>query len=444
MITLSEKQRRWTKRLGYPLLGLGTFLLAIHYTFPYHRLEDRITAILGESYDVSGLSVRAGLIPGHVVLEGLTLKNRPEREGEKPVEITIDKVDVGIGFLALAMGEIDVDLEVDVGDGTISGKVQQAASSVSVDFETDELPLRALPGIKSAVGGVPLEGGLNARFQIKLPKGKWKEAEGSISISCEDCTIGDGTTKVRPMAPGQTNAFSNEGFTLPKLKLGKIGGKVAITKGVAKFEKFEAMSPDGELYLEGEIRFEDPFGQTQVIAYMRFKSSDELRKREARMADMETMMAGGARRPDGFIGIRIKGPIGQLQYVATKLNPLASGKDKDRVSGKLGGGGLGRPGIPGMPDLGSPPGAPDTAPEPFRPATSHVPPPDVALPASERDVPPPQLLPEDRRPPVATEEIPPAPPPQVHPPSDLPPSVPVPEPPPMPNPSEPPSAPPTE
>ena len=41
-MSVGEAQRRWVKRLGYPLLALVTFVFALHVTFPYQRLESML------------------------------------------------------------------------------------------------------------------------------------------------------------------------------------------------------------------------------------------------------------------------------------------------------------------------------------------------------------------------------------------------------------------
>lgn len=330
---LTDRQKRWLRRLGVPALAIVTFLFALYYTFPYHRLKDRLIAGLGGEFEVTIDSIGPGFLPGRLVIQGLTLKTRPEKEADKPQVFRADEITLNLGLLALLGGNIDVEFDADVGEGTITGEYVEEDGATSVTLETEDLPLETVPGVANATGGVPIAGGLNAEIHLTLPKGKWKEAQGRLEISCQSCTIGDGQSKIRPMAPGQSNAFSDQGLTLPKLRLGQIGGRVEVKKGVGTFEKFQAKSPDGELYLEGEIRFDDPFARSQVTAYMRFKSSDELRSRETRMADMELMMSANSRRADGYHGLRITGPVGQLRYIPSKLNPVT----KETSRGTLGG-----------------------------------------------------------------------------------------------------------
>jgi type II secretion system protein N len=326
---LSEGQKRWARRIGYPALFVVVFIFALHFTFPYDRFEDLAHDALTEYYEVSDLDIGPGWWPGHVKVAGLALKTRPEHEGEKPIEFRIDSADVNVGFLALLGGGFEVDIDAEIGDGEVWVHVEQDDETLEYEAETEGLPLKTVPGIKSVTGGVPIEGGLNAELSMVLPKGKWKEADGYLEFSCDGCTMGDGVAKIRPTAPGQTNAFTNEGLTLPKLRLGKIGGRMAVKKGIGEFEKFEAKSPDGELYVEAEVRFDDPFKRSQVTGYLRFKSSDELKKREEKMADMETMMAGAGKRPDGTIGVKIgPGAIDKLRFVPSKTSPIGGGRDK--------------------------------------------------------------------------------------------------------------------
>ena len=158
------------------------------------------------------------------------------------------------------------------------------------------LSLAGLPGIKSATSGVPIQGGLNASMSMTLPHGRWKEADGEIRLACSGCVFGDGVSKMMPRAMGgrPTNAFTEQGVTVPPLRMGEFEGLITVKKGQGKIDKFQAKSPDGELYLDGDIRFEDPFVKSTVTAYMRFKANDELVKREERMGDIINMMKGQA------------------------------------------------------------------------------------------------------------------------------------------------------
>lgn len=331
-MTLTEQHKKWMRRIGIPLGALLVFVYALHLTFPYERLEQTARDSLTEFWDVESLEISPGWLPGHVKVSNVVLKTRPTHEGDKPIEMTVDSADVSIGLFAAMTGGLAVDVDADIGDGEIEAEYRASSSEASIDIQASAVPIGALPGVKDVTGGVPLEGNLDLAFAVTLPKGKWKDAEGSMTFSCDGCTVGDGVAKIRPSAPGQVNAFSEGGLTLPKLKLGKLEGEVAIKKGLGKLDKFDAKSPDGELYLEGEIKFDDPFKRSNLTAYLRFKASEALKQRESKIADMEMMMGGAGRRPDGTIGVKVgPGAVTALRFVTTKNNPLEAGKKNDKA-----------------------------------------------------------------------------------------------------------------
>ena len=93
--------------------------------------------------------------------------------------------------------------------------------------------------------------------------------------------LGDGKTPLKV----EGNPFLPGGLTLPRVRLGDLGGHVAIEKGVAKLQGVEAKSPDGELALEGEVTLRDPLPTSTVNAYLRFKLTRRLPQAGGRGAD---------------------------------------------------------------------------------------------------------------------------------------------------------------
>jgi type II secretion system protein N len=302
MIPLGPQHVKWARRIGYPLLAVTTFVFAAHFTFPYGRLEDRITRELGEYYEVGGLDLRPGWLPGRFVLEDVALKTRPDKPGEKALEFRVDALHVNVGLIAAATGTASVAMKARTGEGTVNARVRHSKTASSFDVWTKGLPLETIPGIKTATSGVPVEGGLQARVKVAMAKGSWKEANGFLELSCDGCTMGGGGA-------------------LRKLSLGELGGRISIEKGVGHIDRFDGRSPDGEMVLEGEIKFADPFMESYVEAYLRFRLTDAAKRREPGTLDPEVMAAQGL-RPDGWTGVRIFGPLRQLRYVPTRTNPL--------------------------------------------------------------------------------------------------------------------------
>jgi type II secretion system protein N len=321
MIALSPTQKSVIKWGGYPVLGLVTFVFALHYTFPYGRVKEKLEKALSEKYDVDIEEVSPGWIPGHMTLEGMTLSTRPEREDQKPVTIEIARVDVNIGFFALLGGEYDVEFDAEVGDGEISGRVIGGKEKFAIELHTDGLPLESVPGTDSIAGGAPIKGAMKADVDLTLPKGKWRDAEGTIHLTCEGCVMGDGETKMRPTAARARNAFSEGGFTLPPTRLGNVEGKITVKKGIACIESFEAHGPDGDMIIEGGLKFDDPFARSTSQLYAKIKISDAYQSKHENMKMLIAGIPTKARRSDGYFGYFTREPVSGLWWKPAVDNP---------------------------------------------------------------------------------------------------------------------------
>lgn len=321
MIALTPNRRLALKILGYVGLGLFTFVLALHYTFPYDRVKDKIEDALSDRYDVTIGSAGPGLIPGHMKLEDVKLATRPEREDEEPKVLEISSVDINLGVLALIGGDTDVEFEAEVGDGTVEGHIVVSETSMSIDIDTSDMPLESVPFVGAIAGGAPMQGAMDAKIRLRLPKKKWRDAHGSIRLACAGCVMGDGKTKMRPTAGKARNAFSEGGFTLDPTRLGDVKGVINIEKGVACIEELTASSPDGELNMEGGIKFDDPFARSQAQLYAKFRVTDDFKAKNDRMAAIVNGIPTKGRRDDGFFGYSARDALGSLAWRPAKENP---------------------------------------------------------------------------------------------------------------------------
>ena len=106
--------------------------------------------------------------------------------------------------------------------------------------------------------------------------GRFADANGQLTLSCVGLAAGDGKTPLKvPSIP-----MLAQGITLPRIRIGDLGGHVAIEKGTAKLQGVESKSPDGEVALEGDIALHDPLSLTTLNLYLRFKLSEAVMKKE--------------------------------------------------------------------------------------------------------------------------------------------------------------------
>ena len=126
-----------------------------------------------------------------------------------------------------------------------------------------------IPGVKETIN-MPLTGKLKLELELASETGRYADANGFMTITCAECVAGDGKTPLKVAG----NAFLSGGLTLPRTRIGDLGGRVAVEKGTAKLQGVESKSPDGEVALEGEIILHDPLSSSTVNLYLRFKLSD--------------------------------------------------------------------------------------------------------------------------------------------------------------------------
>jgi type II secretion system protein N len=159
-----------------------------------------------------------------MVLESILLKSKPTRPDEQPTAIAIDRLRVKVGLLALLIGRVNVGLVAEIGEGEIVGDIAVSPTELAVEVGTEDLELENIPGLRDALG-LPMQGGLDAELDVTLPEQRWDLAEGSVTLSCPGCVVGDGKAKIKPKQPsgrGRTSFFAAEGLTVPALSLGDL------------------------------------------------------------------------------------------------------------------------------------------------------------------------------------------------------------------------------
>ncbi len=328
LMHMSGRRRKIARYVGIGLLALVSFLYTLKFTFPYERVKDRLIETLSERYEVTIGDVGGGFFPGTVVFDDVRLKPRTPTPGEKTSEIVIDElvVDLGLdfGLIGALRKKAVLDIEAELGGGEINADLEISASLVEAHVETQALSLADVPGVAAAVG-LPMGGALDAEIELRLPGAKWKNAEGKITLGCDDCTVGDGVSKMtmtpstsssgrRRRASAAAAAWGAQGVTVPRLALGDAKVVVDIDKGVGEIKTFAATSKDGWLKIEGKIEFRDPFSNTLFPGCMSFKLSDELKKRAPDFGNIEFTLSEKVRQADGSFAIPTKGRLTELRW----------------------------------------------------------------------------------------------------------------------------------
>jgi type II secretion system protein N len=371
-MTLTDRHKRVLRWLGYVFLALFVFSFTLQLTFPYERVKDKLIEVLSEKYEVQIASVEPTFLPGGMVLESILLKSRPTQPEEEPTVILLDRLRVDVGLFALLIGRASIDLVADMGDGSVDGNVTVSRSDLSVEFSTEDLPLESIPGLREALG-LPMVGGLDAEIELSLPEQRWDLAEGTFTLSCPGCVIGDGKTKMKakPRPGRRTSFFASEGLTVPALNLGDLTGKIVIGDGRGVIETFGAKSEDGDLAIHGSVELAAQLTESKFTqACTKFRLSDALKQRDPAFGNVPNVM-GAPIDAEGYSNLTMTGKLGEFRWLAAKncepdgsaerLDPRGgsrpevgsmSGRGRPRLPGAEGAGeGAGEvpPGIPGIP-----------------------------------------------------------------------------------------------
>jgi type II secretion system protein N len=380
--------RRPARNVGWVLFTIVIALVTMYASLPRDRIKDRIEATLsadpmsgrpgalGMDATIGDLSLTlftgAGLKARDVVL-----RSRPVNPNDKPARYTIDEVTVHVGLLGLLFNRPTYTFKAHLLQGTVSGEISLNPSEERIKIDASGLVLSSLPSISQSVG-LPVEGTLSLKVDAVAAKGLAQNLDGTAELSLEGAVIGDGKAKLT--VPG--DPFLSQGVTFPKLRLGNLNGRVTMAKGRANIDDFRVHSADGDATLEGYVDLRDPLAQSTMHGFLKFRPAEALLKREPTVELMSSALAS-AKRPDGFIGFQLSGPLSAVFYLPNQNPP------------------------PGVTSKGGPAGTAVTPPPAGAP---RIPPP---LPSTAP--PPPPVEPEGNEPPpaAAASPTPPAPTPST-------------------------------
>ncbi len=368
---LGPRTRKVVRIVGYILLALVSFVLALQLTFPYDRVKAKLEEALAAKYQVTIGEVERGWVPGRVYFNSVSLQTRPAKPDDPVSAMYIDRLEVDVDFLPFLRGAASVNLEAAIGPGHIRGNLTVSKGGTSVSFEGAELQAQMLP-MREAIG-LPMSGVLEFELDLDLPNEKqksgktipnWQKAEGGARIACPTgCTFGDGKTKLKTKLKNARNAaFAADGIEFGKVSLKSLLAKVEIKTGQLKVTQFEAPSDDGTLHVDYMMELEPVFGQSMVTGCLRFNGSPSLLQREPKTFSAITA-TGAPLGPDELFHIRLTDKFKDMKRLGQPCGSGVSGKSMDDPSG-------------GRPTLSAPP-EPPKPPEPSPTVPQITPPPAV-------------------------------------------------------------------
>ena len=328
MARLSPTGKKALRGVGYVAFGLFVAVLTLYWTLPRGRIKEKIEATL--SADPNGGT--PGAINLEVILGDLAVtlftgsglratdvvvRTRPINPDDKPARFVLDDVSVKAGLIGLIFGKPSYRFRAHAFEGEVSGRVTSLPTEFALAINAKGIVLTGDKAIAQLVG-IPVEGTVSCKIDVHADKGLLSALDGSAEVEIEDAVFGDGKAKLKL---SETDPFLKAGITIPRLRLGTITVKIVFDKGKAKLESVHTKSADGEAFVDGNMELRDFFNLSQLHLYVRFRPSEALVKREGTVELMTNQLAGTAKRPDGFFGFQINGPLTALFPVPSPNPP---------------------------------------------------------------------------------------------------------------------------
>jgi type II secretion system protein N len=446
---VKERLVRVAKWAAFPLFYVFSLALFGYLTFPYGRLKDRLVVEF-DKRGKPGQRIEIGKLTSYwlsgVELTNVKLHIPPEEPSpgfpgvadfggaaapSKEMVIAIDEAHVRVRLLPLLIGRVRVDFAASAFGGDIKGTVPVGDAKGDVEVELEHVDIGKIEALGQMVG-VPLKGTATGKLALSAGDGKFNKANGTLDLTIADMVVSDGKTKIQGL------------IELPQAKLGDLTLTAEAKEGVLKVTKFAATGADLELVGDGKITLKEPWSDAVADLFLRFKFTDAYRGKTATtklllgepgsttggMMESQVPKMKRAKRPDGFYGWHVYGPLKRLKFDPSTADFAASAATPGAKRGKADSPfPLPKKPTPGLPlgastakgdDTPAPPpppperfpadlgrGAPPPEPPPARaPAMPQVLAPQPAA-APQPEPPPPPPAPEPQ--PVAPEQPPPLP-----------------------------------
>ncbi len=340
-MTLGRRGLLALKIAGYAFLALVTFVYAIHLTFPYDRVRDKLVESLSSKYDVTISGVERSLVPGRFALTGVTLASRPAAAGQPITTMYFKRVELDLKLLPLLGKRLVAGLDISTGQGTIIGTVEQDGTTTIANFTLRHVPLATLPGISDAVG-LPMDGNADGKVSLRLPKGDWTKAVGKFDLGCNvGCAVGDGVTKIypKPQRPADA-ALYRDGLTVPKIDIQRFAIGIDVAKGVAGLRSFEFLSDAGKVEVDFDIKLARAIGNSMINGCLRYQCSAEFRLKYPGLCIGSPIVD-----EQGMLNVKLSGQVSKMRRLPQRCDTGGSGG-----GGGDSAGGRSRPTLENIPD----------------------------------------------------------------------------------------------
>jgi len=326
----TNKKRGFLRVIGYIAFFMAAFVISLVITFPYNRLtgyvEQQARNAMGVEVSIEKLRPT---ITGGVRLDGVTLgpslKARPGGGAPGGPFVHLDRAVIGVSWLGLLLGSVDVSFDCDLADGQAEGSYEQNDEHTAMNVSFQGLQAKQVPILQEKVG-LPVQGTIVGHFDFDIPAGDVESSEGEFELGLQGVVIGDGKARLSLsslMGYGRGGSkSSDDGTLIQPIEIGPVALESKLVKGVADIPRVDAVSEHAELSFEGRIKLAEPLAQSRVDTYLTVKLTKayaEQDEQTSTLIGLADTIGSRAKRADGSFGFRMSGSFGAgISFRASK------------------------------------------------------------------------------------------------------------------------------
>jgi type II secretion system protein N len=236
--------------------------------------------------------------PAFIGFRAQGVRLRPPSTGGPAAELRFDTVTIRPDLLAMLLKRTSFSFSSTAyggsakGHAALSNDARTSGSLQSLNLETNEIDLHALP-LREAYG-VELLGRATSKSDLPtlLPQ---ETASGTIALTIKGLAIANANV---------------QGFTLPRTVLGDLDARVVLDKGVGRVEKAQTRGGDLDVDLEGTVRLRPLLSLSQADLKLRLRPSEKWLSANPALRGLLGLLQ---KQPDGSYLVPLTGPLSRLQ-----------------------------------------------------------------------------------------------------------------------------------
>jgi type II secretion system protein N len=314
----------WLPYVAYNTLFWLAFWMFCYWTFPYDRvatyLVDRV-AQSGRGYSLEIGELHPYWLSGVELTNVVVRKDASEPlaapsgdKKDKPVDnaFRIPEARARMGIFSLLFGGKALNFDLALDGGEIDGTFEEDGDQKYIKANIENVDLQKL-GLFDTLLSLPVSGTLQGDVELTLHRDP-KQTAGTVSLSFEKLTVGDGKAKVKVGGMG--------GLTLDPLEAGNLRLEMDVKEGVGTVKRLSTDGKDLLLKGSGEMRFAEPFMSTRLSLLVHVRFTDSYRKKSPRTQAMFSLLDNAsspqvlaAKTADGGLQYRLAGTLGMLRPV---------------------------------------------------------------------------------------------------------------------------------